>query len=214
MKQLRTRIKFCGMTSVTDAVQAVSLGVDAIGLIFHPASSRNVTPDQAKKIAESLPPFINRVGVFVNRDKEVVDSILARVPLDTLQFHGQEPADFCRSFHKPYLKVIHIGEDPLILNYDDFYPDAHAFLFDTQLQHLAGGGGQVFNWDLLPKVKKPFILAGGLSSDNVAEAIAKTNPYAVDVTSGIEKDPGIKDPIRMQKFVDAIYSYNHCTGDI
>jgi phosphoribosylanthranilate isomerase len=196
------------MTSMNDALLAAALGVDAIGLIFYAQSSRHVTTDCAKKIAHNLPPFINRVGVFVNEDKDTVELVLKNVPLDLLQFHGQEEADFCRIFNKPYLKVIHVGEEPLSPNYDKLYPDAIGFLFDTKLKSEWGGGGQVFNWGLMPKVKKPFILAGGLNARNVREAITQVNPYAVDVTSGIEERQGIKDPISMQEFVRAVYSCN------
>lgn len=192
------------MTSVADALLAAALGVDAIGLIFHKPSARNVTLSMANSIALSLPPFISRVGVIVNEDQATILEILNQVPLDILQFHGSESADFCRSFGKPYIKTIHVT-GPMDTDFVSKYDDALAFLFDSKIDTLPGGSGLPFNWDYIPRtIEKPIILAGGLNSKNVSEAIQTVKPYAVDVTSGIEKSKGIKDLRKMQQFIDKI----------
>ncbi len=194
MRYERTRIKFCGMTSVADALLAAQLGVDAIGLIFHEPSARNVSIENAYQIAASLPPFISRVGVVVNENSATIRSILDSVSLDILQFHGQETPDFCRSFGKPYIKTIHVDE-ALSGEFESSYSDAIGFLFDTKVKNMPGGSGLAFNWKLIPAgLKKPIILAGGLNIDNICQAIAQVRPYAVDITSGIEREKGIKDP--------------------
>jgi phosphoribosylanthranilate isomerase len=199
----RIRVKFCGMTSQEDIAEAVRLGVDAIGLIFHMPSPRHVTLEQAVQITACLPPFISCIGVFVNEEADFVQAVLKEVPLNILQFHGQEPADYCSSFGRPYIKTIHVKPEPPSLPLEALYPNASAFLFDTPIKGLPGGSGVTFNWKHIPYVpNKPFILAGGLNCENIIEALNKVKPYAVDVTSGIEKTKGKKDFIRMKDFID------------
>ncbi len=199
----RVRVKFCGMTSKEDALQAAYLGVDAIGLIFHKPSPRNISIDHASTIACSLPPFVTRVGVFVNESVDFVQSVLKKIPLDILQFHGQESTGYCRSFKKPYIKTIHIKSKSESL--EKLYPDALAFLFDTYVEGLPGGSGFSFNWEHIPgNLKKPFLLAGGLNKNNIIQALEKVKPYAVDVTSGIEKAKGEKDFEKMKEFLELV----------
>jgi phosphoribosylanthranilate isomerase len=208
MIEMRTRVKFCGMTNLADALAAASLGVDAIGLIFHDASPRNVSLAIAKNIVEAMPAFVACVGVFVDQTAATVAAILQVVPLHILQFHGSESAEFCRSFGKPYIKTIHIAAAPLAINLDLLYPDAKALLLDTQIAGVAGGSGVTFDWQHIPQMQKPFILAGGLTPENIAQAVANVQPFAVDVTTGIEKRKGFKDHTKMRQFIAALASHN------
>jgi phosphoribosylanthranilate isomerase len=197
------------MTSQDDVLYAAQLGVDAIGLIFHPNSPRYVTAGQAASLIENLPPFVSKVGVFVNESLETINAILRVVTLDILQFHGQESADFCRAFKKPYIKVIPVADQPISTEFTHIYPDAQGFLFDTYKENVPGGSGVTFNWRCIPhNLEKPIILAGGLTVDNVRQALLETNPYAVDVTSGIEATKGIKDKGKMARFMAAIMDYS------
>jgi phosphoribosylanthranilate isomerase len=201
-----TRIKMCGMTRVEDALFAAEIGVNAIGLIFYQASPRAVSIAQAKIIIDRLPPFITTVGVLVNPQPDYVQNLLNTLSLDLLQFHGQEPATDCRRYGKPYIKAIamHGSLDwPVLL---DEYKDAKGLLLDTYQREMPGGTGQLFDWRQIPSgIAKPIILAGGLTPENVAQAIHQVHPYAVDVTTGVEAAKGIKDHDKMQRFMQAIY---------
>lgn len=202
---MRTRVKFCGITRIDDALEAAVLGVDAIGLIFAEASKRRVTADLAATIAWSLPPFVTRVGLFLNHDVEAVCHVLDRVPLDVLQFHGEEPPDFCRAFGKPYLKAVPMTPEVDLGRVMHDYADASALLLDTHVDGAAGGTGRTFDWDRVPHgLGLALVLAGGLDPDNVADAVRRVRPYAVDVASGIERAPGIKDSGRMKRFIEAV----------
>lgn len=206
MTMNKTRIKICGMTSIEDAQFAAYYGVDAIGVIFHEASPRNVQIDQARAILDNLPPFVSRVGVFANADFAKIQRILDLLSLDILQFHGQEPADFCRIFNKPYIKTIHVGTHKISASlYETSFPDAIGFLFDTYLSDIPGGSGTAFDWQNLPHtMSKPVILAGGLTSENVQHAILQVRPFGVDVTSGVEISKGKKDRNKVKAFIDAV----------
>jgi len=187
------RVKICGITSITDALNAANAGADALGFVFYPKSSRFVTPEQAADICAALPPFIKTVGLFLNADARQVQETLNAVSLDLLQFHGNESPSFCRSFERPYIKAL--GTDGLenFASHADQYHDALAILVDSHVLGKAGGTGQTFDWKLLPKnYSKPIILAGGLNPENIAEAIRETSVYAVDLSSGVESSPGIK----------------------
>jgi len=201
----RTRIKICGVTSPADAMLAAEAGADAIGINFHPPSPRSVGPMMAAEIVAALPALVAPVGVFVNPDASRVARVLQRVRLDYLQFHGDEPAAFCRSFGVPYIKVAAITPD---FDFDAFatrYPDARAFLLDTHDADLVGGTGRTFDWSRWPKTLRSLVLAGGLNPDNVASAVAVTRPYAVDVASGVEGEvEGRKDADRVARFVEAV----------
>jgi len=202
---MRTRVKFCGITRPGDAGQAVAAGADAIGLVFHEPSPRNLEADQAALIAAGVPAFVTRVGLFVDPDPARVRSVLDRVGLDLLQFHGNEPAEFCRQFGRPYLKAIRMrpGLDPLAEM--AAWPDAAGILLDAWRPDAEGGTGERFDWDRAPAERlRPLVLAGGLTPDNVAEAIRRVRPYAVDVSTGVESAPGIKDPQRMAAFMRGV----------
>lgn len=201
----RVRVKFCGMRSIDDVNNAVHLGADALGFIFYTKSSRSVNLEMAKCLFSVIPPLIAKVGVFVNPSKNEVNDILNELSLDYLQFHGDESADFCTQFNKPYIKAVAALSSIAIINIIDQHPDAGAILIDTPAATF-GGTGTVFDWQLIPKnLAKPIILAGGLHADNIRQAIAKVGPYAVDVCSGIEQCPGVKDLYKMTNFIDQVY---------
>ncbi len=198
------RIKICGITNIEDAQLATSLGADALGFIFC-KSSRQVTIPQAKDILDKLPPFVNKVAVICNFEESQIREILSSLPIDTLQFHGDEPEDFCLKF-KPYniLKVISISSDESIEILKN-YSKLNTFLLDTSSKE-GGGSGKTFNWDIIKKIKSNIniILAGGLNPLNILSAIQTTNPYGVDVASGVEKSPGIKDHKKLTDFIQLI----------
>ncbi len=201
----RTRVKICGITRVEDAVEAAEAGADAIGLVFHPPSKRHVTLEQARQIADALPPFVTRVGLFVDRDADTVRQTIAAVGLELLQFHGEEPADYCRAFDRPYLKAVRVRENTEWAVCEATYADAIGLLADTYLPGVAGGTGQCFDWRLLPLRRHlPLVLAGGLNANNVAEAIRLIKPWAVDVSGGVESAPGHKAPRALNDFVAAV----------
>lgn len=203
----RTRIKICGITRPEDAAAAAGLGVDAIGLVFYPPSPRFVSVEQARQIVAALPPFVTRVGLFMDADTESVESVLGAVSLDCLQFHGSESPEYCEAFAKPYIKSVPMMEQPDLRAYTAKFPTASAFLLDAVRTGEAGGGGAAFDWHAVPNnFERPLILAGGLNGDNVAEAIRVTRCYAVDVSSGVEAEKGIKSGEKMQEFVKQVHS--------
>lgn len=200
-----TRIKFCGMTNLADALLAVQLGVDAIGFIFYPKSSRAVTMEKAKIIMDALPPFVCSAGVFVNEKPEKIEQILQYTSLDLLQFHGDETAKECERYQKPYIKAIQMATGVNLEQIAATHQQARGFLLDTFQTDGYGGSGKCFSWAQVPRdFKRPLILAGGLNPDNVAEAILACHPYAVDVVSGIESAPGIKSFAKMERFVEEV----------
>lgn len=209
----RTRIKFCGITSVTDALAAVEAGVDAIGLIFAASSPRWVSSEQARRISESLPPFVTRVGLFRNSEVHEVEAVITSVELDLLQFHGDETPAYCAQFGRRWIKAVPMGALPspdLLSKFLCAYNDASGFVFDSHGGQLQGGSGHCFDWNEIPqRVSKPVILAGGLTSSNVYSAIAQVHPFAVDVSSGIESAPGIKDRAKMHAFVNEVQRATH-----
>lgn len=187
------RVKICGITSVTDALNAANAGADALGFVFYAKSPRYVTPEQAAEICRALPPFVTSVGLFMNADAEQVRATLDIVSLDLLQFHGSETPEFCRRFGRPYIKALGIQGLVDFAEQADLYPDALGILVDSHALGKAGGTGQTFDWKLLPKnYSKPIILAGGLNPENIAEAVRETSVYALDLSSGVESSPGIK----------------------
>ncbi len=197
------RIKICGITRAEDALAAVALGADAIGLVFYEASHRVVNAAKAREIVHLLPPFISKVGLFVDANESYIRKVMAEVSLDVLQFHGDESVEDCRRYEKPYIKAIKMREAMDFHQQIAEYPDASGILIDTYVEGEAGGTGEVFDWGLIPQdiTGKAIILAGGLSPYNVADAILKTKPYAVDVSSGVEQDKGIKSKEKMQAFI-------------
>lgn len=203
-------IKICGMTRAEDIHYAAELGVNTIGIICYPNSSRYVSVPKAKQLLRHLPPLMSVVAVLVNPSTALVDEILAELPVNWLQFHGDESPDFCNQFQRPYIKALPVENASSITEAIKNYPDAAGFLLDTPSTTARGGTGQSFDWGLIPSnLDKPFILAGGLNSQNVEQALACCSPYAVDVCSGVEASPGIKDHRKMKAFVDALRGNNH-----
>lgn len=198
----------CGMTRIEDVHHAVSLGVDAIGMIFYPKSPRHISIAQAKKLTQDLPGFVDAVAVVVNPEKEFVEDIIAELPIQFIQFHGEESPEFCEQFAKPFIKVIQPMSTDHIQHSVKEYAAAQALLFDTP-SNQKGGTGQSFNWRLIPKnLSKPYFLAGGLNESNILQALQSCNPYAVDINSGVESLPGIKDPLKMSRFMQVLGEYN------
>ncbi len=201
----RVRSKICGITRVEDALAAVAAGADAIGLVFYPPSPRAVSIQQAAAILAALPPFVSSVGLFVDMPRENLQSLLDQLPLDLLQFHGDESADDCRGYARPYIKALRMRPGIDLQAEMAEYADARGILLDTYVEGVPGGTGAAFDWKQVPQEDGlPIILAGGLHPDNVAQAIACARPYAVDVSGGVELAKGIKDPMRMAAFVQAV----------
>jgi phosphoribosylanthranilate isomerase len=202
---MRTRVKICGITRIEDAIAAALAGADAIGFVFDPKSPRHVHPDQALKITRALPPFITTVGLFVNPAPDTVEGVLGHVPLDLIQFHGNEKPEQCRRYHRSYIKAIHMKPDVDLREMARLYGDAAGLLLDTYVADAAGGSGQAFDWNRIPQdLGKPVILAGGLTPQNVAEAVRKVRPFAVDVSSGVEQSKGIKDANKISAFIEEV----------
>ena len=200
----RTRIKICGITREVDLTAALAAGADAIGFVFYPPSPRCLAPDRAAALARAVPPFVTRVGLFVNAAAAEVHAVLAAVPIDVLQFHGEEDAAYCEQFGRPYLKAARVRPGLDLLEFARSYRGAQGLLLDTYVEAY-GGVGQSFDWSLVPQaLPKPMILSGGLHAGNVGEAVAKLRPWGVDVSSGVEVAKGIKDAEKINAFVAAV----------
>jgi phosphoribosylanthranilate isomerase len=208
---VRTRVKICGITRVEDGLAAARAGADAIGLVFWRGTPRAVEPAQARAITAALPPFVTTVGLFVDPDPEDVRRMLAEVAVDLLQFHGTEPPGLCRSFKRPYLKALAVFEQGDLLESAAIYGDAAGILLDAPpAEGLPGGTGRRFDWSRVPpQLPRPLVLSGGLDAGNVAEAIRRVRPWAVDVSTGVEVRgtdgrpvKGIKDPARIAAFIE------------
>lgn len=198
------RVKICGITRIEDALAATAAGADAIGLVFYPGSPRAVSVEQAAAIIAALPPFVTTVGLFVDLERVELQRILGRVPLDLLQFHGNETAEQCEGFNRPYIKALRVRPGDDVSARIGAYPGASGILLDTYVEGVPGGTGEAFDWSLVPPAaEKPVILAGGLHPENVAAAVARVRPYAVDVSGGVEAGKGIKDAGKISAFVRA-----------
>lgn len=205
-----TRIKCCGMTRVEDALLAAQCGVDAIGLVFAARSKRRLSVAQAREIRFALPPFVTCVALFMDDTAERVAEVIDAVQPDLLQFHGGESDDWCAQFGRRYMKAVAMGDGAAALPRLRAYPRAAALLLDGHAGGQAGGTGRTFDWSLLPRdLVQPVVLAGGLDARSVGDAIRAVHPWAVDVASGIESTPGIKDPQRMLQFVAAVRAADH-----
>jgi phosphoribosylanthranilate isomerase len=203
----RTRVKFCGITQYEDAAAAVALGVDALGFVFYGASPRNIAVAQAAAIIAKLPPLVCKVGLFVDAGIESVRTVLEAVPIDIVQFHGNETANECEQAGRPYIKAIRMAPEVDLHAEAERYANASALLLDAYTNDAVGGTGLAFDWARIPRnLSRPIILAGGLSSANVAAAIKVVGPYAVDVSSGVERSKGIKDPDKMKQFMIEVNS--------
>ena len=199
---MNTFIKFCGITRREDAIAALRMGANAIGFVFYEASPRVVSIIQAQDIINGLNPLLMKVGLFVNADPDYVHEVIEGVGLNLLQFHGNESAQECEFYERPYIKAIKVSTAEDVAIAINEYPTAQGLLLDTPSDAAHGGTGESFDWSLVPKTSTmPLILAGGLNPDNVTQAIQTVRPDAVDVSSGIESEPGIKDPEQMAKFI-------------
>ena len=209
---MRTRVKFCGFTRVEDAVFAARLGVDAIGLVFYPPSPRHVEIEQAIRIVNALPAFTSVVALFVDEQEARIRDVLAQVPIDCLQFHGDEPAEACRVYGKRYIKALRMQDgidiDALALHYHD----AAGLLLDAYHPGAKGGTGCQFDWELIPEqCGLPVILAGGLDETNAKQAVQTLRPYALDVSSGVESEKGVKNSLKMAAFIKQVNEGNKVT---
>lgn len=216
MPVTQTRVKICGMTSVVQAQAAVAAGADAIGLVFYARSPRNLSLALAKQIAQAMPAFVTVVALFRNAPVGLVRQVCSQVQPDMLQFHGDESAQFCQQFQRPWLKAL--GMDDLagpaeVLAAAAEFKNARGLLLDSHSATKAGGSGQAFDWSLVPdSMRGRFILAGGLDADNVGAALSALRPWAVDVSSGVESAPGIKSASKMAAFMAAVAAADRASG--
>lgn len=202
---MTTAVKICGITRPEDALAAARAGAHAIGLVFYPPSPRYVTPSRAADIIRALPPFITTVALFVDAAAEEVRSTLSEAPAGLLQFHGSETPAFCRQFGRPYVKAVRMGPGVDLLQYARDYHDAKALLLDNFVEGLHGGSGVAFDWSLIPSgLPLPVILSGGLTPENVMQAVRRVRPSAVDVSSGVESARGVKDAAKMVAFIKGV----------
>lgn len=205
----RIRVKVCGLTTVENARVVANAGVDSIGLVFFKKSLRNVSIAKAEQIVNAMPAFVTTTALFVNPSKDLVEEVITTTKIDLLQFHGDESEQFCNQFSRPYIKAIRINNKTDILASSNQYTSAKAILFDTLVKGVAGGTGKVFDWQLLDEktlqnINNPVILAGGLNVENVAQAITKIRPWAVDVSGGVEITAGIKSTTKVQEFIKMV----------
>ncbi|MBF0437164.1 MAG: phosphoribosylanthranilate isomerase [Magnetococcales bacterium] len=201
----RVRVKICGITHEEDAIAAIDAGADAIGLVFYERSSRNVTIAQAQQLCAHLPPFVQITGLFVNADLETIRDTTLQVGLDVIQLHGEESPTFCRMLPGRIIKAIRVAQSEDLHQASAY--DVSAILYDAKVSGMQGGSGRTFDWSLLANHPghRPMILAGGLHPGNVAQAIAQVHPYAVDVSSGVESSPGVKDPVLIREFMHQVH---------
>lgn len=200
----RTRIKICGLTRECDVVAAVEAGADALGLVFYPPSARYVSPARAAQLVRLIPPFVTTVGLFVEPEAAVVREVLERVPLQMLQFHGDESAASCEGHGVPWIKAARVRPGIDLVNFAASHVGAAGILLDAFVEGY-GGGGEAFDWSLIPSgIDRPLILSGGLSPDNVREAVTRIRPWAVDVSSGVESAKGIKDAALIAAFIQGV----------
>ena len=202
---MRTAVKICGVTRVEDALEAASQGAHAIGLVFYRPSPRYVEPEVAERIVRALPPFVTAVGLFVDAPANEVREIAGRARVQLLQFHGGESAEYCASFETPYMKAVRVRPGVDLLQYAREFAGAKALLLDAYQEGLHGGTGAVFDWSLIPPaLPLPVVLSGGLTPENVTEAIRRVQPCAVDVSSGVEAAKGIKDAAKIAAFITGV----------
>jgi phosphoribosylanthranilate isomerase len=199
------RVKICGITNPQDAQTAVALGADAIGLVFYPASPRFVTLAQAAEITRELPPFVTIVGLFVDADAQTIAQAIAAVPLNLLQFHGKERAAECGGHGLRWIKAVRMREGIDLDRAAAQYRQGAGLLLDAYRPGVPGGTGESFDWDRVPRrMANRIVLAGGLTPDNVIEAVARVRPYAVDVSGGVESEPGRKDAAKIAAFIRGV----------
>jgi len=205
MIERRTRVKICGIREAAHARVAAEAGADAIGFVFYGPSPRYVQAKEAAPIAASLPPYVSAVGLFVDAPEEDVRAVLERVPLDLLQFQGDETADFCARFGKPFVRAVRVAEGTDLLEYARRFSAAKALLLDAHAPGIPGGTGRMFDWSAIPPgLPIPLILSGGLDAENVGRAVREVRPWAVDVSSGVESGRGVKDPRKIVEFIRSV----------
>jgi len=209
---LRTRIKICGITLVEDAHSVVQCGADAIGLIFYPSSPRHVQIDQAKEVTNAVGAFVTTVGVFVNPEINYLQEVLRNVPIDIIQFHGNESPEFCLQADKPYIKAIRVKDGIDLEAEAQRYSSSRGILLDSFVPGVVGGTGETFAWEKTNEVKShPVILAGGINRSNVDTVISEHKPYAIDISSGVEIDKGIKSGAAIEQFMQAVRRQDQIT---
>ena len=215
LKLSPTRIKICGITRPEDALAAASGGADAIGLVFYADSPRAVTVQEAKDIAQVLPPFVTLVSLFVNAPAETISNVLSQVPVGLIQFHGDEDNRFCRGFGRPWIKALRVRDSMNVAKEATALSGATGVLLDAWQEGVPGGTGRTFDWALVnEQLPLPVVLAGGLDEVNVGDAIGGLRPWAVDVSGGVESSPGIKDAEKIQRFVAAVRAADQKTLDM
>ncbi len=202
---MRTRVKVCGITHPGDALAAAEAGVDAIGLVFYPPSPRHVELTQAVEIVAVLPPFVTTVGLFVNADAETIAKVVGQVGIDLIQFHGNECPDYCSTHRRPWVRALRMKDDIDLFAEADRFSGARGLLLDAWRPDVPGGTGETFDWSRIPaEMAWRIVLAGGLTPDNVEQAVSQVRPFAVDVSSGVESKPGIKNAEKIARFVQAV----------
>ncbi|WP_457673199.1 phosphoribosylanthranilate isomerase [Thiolapillus sp.] len=202
---MRTRIKICGITRAEDAQAAVRAGADALGFVFYPPSPRHLEVDQAAAIIRSLPPFVTSVALFVNADRETIAEVIRETGIDLLQFHGNECPEYCAEHGRPWIKAVRMKDGIDLEKVARDHAGARALLLDAYRPGVPGGTGEAFNWGRIPaELAGRIVLAGGLTPDNVTEAVRQVRPYAVDVSGGVEAEKGIKDADRIQRFIRGV----------
>ena len=207
----RTRVKICGITNLHDAEIAVDAGTDAIGMVFYPQSPRSISTSDAREIVDRMPPFVTTVGLFVNSSAQQVNEVLSAASLDLLQFHGDEDEEFCKHFKRPYIKAVRVQADTDLHRLCQQYASAKGLLVDSYKPGIPGGTGETFDWAMIPRdLPLPLVLAGGLNAENVNAALVSVKPWAVDVSSGVELSPGVKDSAKISEFMHAVAN---CSGD-
>jgi len=199
---MAVRVKICGITRLQDLHAACEAGADALGFVFYDKSPRNVSAAAAAELVRALPPFVQSVGLFVNAEPAFVEQVLRAVPLDLLQFHGDETPDDCARYGRPYIKAVRVNQATDLLKCAADFDAARGLLLDAYVPGVPGGTGERFDWSLIPAdLPKPVVLSGGLAPDNVAEAVERVHPWAVDVSSGVEVSKGIKDAHKIAQFI-------------
>lgn len=199
---IAVKVKICGLTRSEDVAAAVAAGADAVGLVFTPRSKRCIEAGTARQLVAEVPAFVSRVGLFMDQGADEVRRVLETVPLNLLQFHGSETAAYCQQFGLPYIKAVSMKEGAGDAGPQWQYPDACALLLDSHEPGGPGGTGHTFDWDSIPAWKQPLVLAGGLTVDNVRQAVVRVSPWAVDVSSGVEDAPGIKNHRKIHDFIN------------
>lgn len=202
---MSTRVKICGITRESDAAWASEQGADAIGLVFYGPSPRNIADlGAARAIAQAVNPYTSVVALVVNPTQSELDSILASVPVNVIQFHGDESAEFCESYMRPYVKALRMKEGMDVGQAMNAFSSASGILLDTYKKGVPGGTGESFNWERVPRARnRPIVLAGGLTPENVEQAVLVSAPDAVDVSGGVESSPGLKDNTKVTAFIQA-----------